>query len=54
MVWEGLSCFGHHREEEWRELMCLKNLSSIVPSSYALEVEGASLMILKKRWQLWR
>lgn len=54
MVWEGLSCSGHHRDEEWRELMCLRSLSSTVPSSYTLEGGDAGLVILKKRWQLWR
>lgn len=46
MVWEGPSCSGRHRDEEWRELMCLKSLSSTVPSSYTLEGGGARVLFL--------
>lgn len=35
--------------EEWSQLMCLKNSSSTVPSSYALEGGDAGLAILKKK-----
>lgn len=45
----GLLWTSQGRDEEWRQLMCLKSSSSTVPSSYALEGGGAGLVILKKK-----